>query len=172
MKNLANKITVARMVIIPLFLITAYSGHKIISFLIFFVACISDFADGYIARRFNQISNFGKLMDPLADKVLVLSAMCFFIEKGIMPGWAVAIIIFREFSVSGLRMIASSQNIVLAATLTGKIKTLCTMVGICILLVFHNYGWVKNTVTLIIVFTTLASGIEFFINNYSILKNK
>ena len=88
---------------------------KSIAFLVYIIACLSDMADGYIARKYNQISNFGKFMDPLADKMLVLSAMCYFIESGQMPGWAVAIVLFREFAVSGLRLIAVEQNRVIAA---------------------------------------------------------
>ena len=169
MKNLANKITIARIVLIPLFLYFAYSGHNYIALAVFIIACISDFADGYIARHYHQISDFGKFLDPLADKILVISAMCFFVEKGIMPGWALAIIIFREFAVSGLRLIASLKKRILAAVMSGKIKTTCTMVGICILLVFHNIPWIRFSVLFIIILTTLFSGTEYFVNNYDIL---
>ena len=122
----ANKITIFRVILIPVFLVLMYlrfPGHTYWAFGVFVLASLSDFADGYIARHYNQVSNFGKFVDPLADKMLVLSAMCFFIEKGQMPGWAVAIVLFREFAVSGLRLIAVEQSRVIAAARSGKIKT-------------------------------------------------
>ena len=106
MNTTANKITIFRIVLIPVFLVLAYTGLKYWALAVYIIACLSDVADGYIARHYNQVSNFGKFVDPLADKMLVLSAMCFFIENGQMPGWAVAIVLFREFAVSGLRLIA------------------------------------------------------------------
>ena len=106
MKTTANKITMFRIALIPVFLILAYTGHLYVALAVYIIACLSDVADGYIARHYNQVSDFGKFMDPLADKMLVLSAMCFFVENGQMPGWCVAIVLFREFAVSGLRLIA------------------------------------------------------------------
>ena len=103
-KTTANKITMLRIVLIPVFLVLAYMGNMMAALAVYIVACLSDFADGYIARHYNQISNFGKFMDPLADKMLVLAAMCFFIENGQMAGWAVAVVLFREFAVSGMRL--------------------------------------------------------------------
>ena len=130
MNTTANKITIFRIVLIPVFLVLAYTGLKYWALAVYIIACLSDVADGYIARHYNQVSNFGKFVDPLADKMLVLSAMCFFIENGQMPGWAVAIVLFREFAVSGLRLIAVEQSRVIAAARSGKIKTGCTMVGL------------------------------------------
>ena len=130
MNTTANKITMFRIVLIPAFLVLAYTGLKYWALAVYIIACLSDVADGYIARHYNQVSNFGKFVDPLADKMLVLSAMCFFIENGQMPGWAVAIVLFREFAVSGLRLIAVEQSRVIAAARSGKIKTGCTMVGL------------------------------------------
>ena len=94
LKTTANKITVFRILLIPVFLLFAYRDHRVAALIVFIVACLSDMADGYIARHYNQITNFGKFMDPLADKMLVLAAMCFFIENGQMPGWAVSIVRF------------------------------------------------------------------------------
>ena len=105
----ANKLTILRVLMIPAFLAVLYwgfPGSRYVALAIYVVACLTDLLDGYIARHYNQISNFGKFMDPLADKVLVLAAMCFFIENGQMPGWAVVSVLFREFAVSGLRLIA------------------------------------------------------------------
>ena len=100
-KTTANKITMFRIALIPVFLVLAYTGHLYTALAVYIIACLSDVADGYIARHCNQVSDFGKFVDPLADKMLVLAAMCFFIENGQMPGWCVAIVLFREFAVSG-----------------------------------------------------------------------
>jgi len=136
---------------------------------VYIIACLSDFADGYIARHYNQISNFGKFMDPLADKMLVLAAMCFFVENGQMAGWAVAIVLFREFAVSGMRLLAVEQGQVIAAAWSGKIKTASTMVCLILMIMINNN--VLNTVsTLIIVATTVYSGIEYFYVNRAVFK--
>lgn len=171
MNTTANKITIARIILIPVFMILAYMGHMMAALLVYIIACLSDMADGYIARHYNQISNFGKFMDPLADKVLVLAAMCFFIENGQMPGWAVVIVLFREFAVSGLRLIAVEQGRVIAAAWSGKIKTGCTMVGLCAMLAFPGITLVNQIVTLVIVITTVYSGIEYFYVNKDVFKN-
>ena len=150
MNTTANKITVLRIILVPFFLLFEYLGKPGIAFTLFVIASLSDLLDGYIARKYNQITVFGKFMDPLADKILVLAAMCFLIEAHIMPGWAVALVLFREFAVSGLRLIAAQQNIVIAAAQSGKIKTASTMVCLCILLLFFGQspswlGQVLNT---------------------------
>lgn len=89
---------------------------------VYIIACVSDLVDGRIARKYNLVTDFGKFMDPLADKMLVLSAMCYFVEVGLMPGWVVAVVLLREFGVSGLRLLAVEQGIVIAAAWSGKIK--------------------------------------------------
>lgn len=170
MNTTANKITIFRILLIPVFLILAYLGQMTWALVVYIIACLSDMADGYIARHYNQISNFGKFMDPLADKVLVLAAMCFFIENGQMPGWAVVIVLFREFAVSGLRLIAVEQQRVIAAAWSGKIKTACTMLGLCVML-FTSHPLVNQIVTWVIVITTLYSGIEYFYVNRDVFKN-
>ena len=170
MNTTANKITIFRILLIPVFLILAYMDQRYWALAVYIIACLSDMADGYIARHYNQISNFGKFMDPLADKVLVLAAMCFFIEKGQMPGWAVVIVLFREFAVSGLRLIAVEQQRVIAAAWSGKIKTACTMLGLCVML-FTSHPLVNQIVTWVIVITTLYSGIEYFYVNRDVFKN-
>ncbi len=171
MNTTANKITIARMVMIPIFLVLAYMDHRVIALIVFILASLSDMLDGYIARRYNQISNFGKFMDPLADKMLVLAAMCFFVEKGQMPGWAVAVVLFREFAVSGLRLIAAERQNVIAAAWSGKIKTTCTMIGLCFMMAFGDYAWICRTVTGVIVVTTIWSGTEYFLKNRDILRD-
>ena len=170
MNTTANKITIFRIILIPVFLVLAYMGQMGWALAVYIIACLSDMADGYIARHYNQISNFGKFMDPLADKVLVLAAMCFFIENGQMSGWAVVIVLFREFAISGLRLIAVEQQRVIAAAWSGKIKTACTMVGLCVML-FTSHPLVNQIVTWVIVLTTLYSGIEYFYVNRDVFKN-
>jgi len=168
-KTTANKITMLRIVLIPVFLVLAYGNMMMAALAVYIIACLSDFADGYIARHYNQISNFGKFMDPLADKMLVLAAMCFFVENGQMAGWAVAIVLFREFAVSGMRLLAVEQGQVIAAAWSGKIKTASTMVCLILMIMINNN--VLNTVsTLIIVATTVYSGIEYFYVNRAVFK--
>jgi len=170
MNTTANKITIARILMIPIYLVLAYSGLKYWAFGVYVVACLSDMLDGYIARHYNQISNFGKFMDPLADKILVLAAMCFFIENGQMPGWSVAIVLLREFGVSGLRLIAVERNRVIAAAWSGKIKTACTMVGLGAMMLFPEVNLVNIISTALIVITTVYSGVEYFIVNRDVFK--
>ena len=166
----ANKITIFRVIMIPVFLVLAYANQPIWAFVVFAVASLSDMLDGYIARHYHQITTFGKFMDPLADKVLVLAAMCFFVERGFMPGWAVAIVLLREFAVSGLRLIAVEQQRVIAAAWSGKIKTTVTMIGLAAMLLFSRIPWVNTLVTALIVLTTLWSGVEYFYKNRDVFK--
>ena len=170
-KTTANKITMLRIVLIPVFLLLAYAGHMAAALAVFLIACVSDFLDGYIARHYNQISDFGKFMDPLADKMLVLSAMCFFVEKGQMPGWIVAVVLFREFAVSGLRLLAVEQGRVIAAAWSGKIKTGCTMVGLALMLLFGQSNALCTVVSIVILVTTVYSGVEYFMKNKDVFKD-
>ena len=171
MNTTANKITIARIALIPVFLVLCYTGHRIAATVVFILASLSDLLDGYIARHYNQISNFGKFMDPLADKMLVLSAMCFLVEKGQMPGWVVAVVLFREFAVSGLRLVAAERQRVIAAAWSGKVKTTCTMVGLCFVLVFTQYPWLNMLVSAVILITTIYSGVEYFMKNKDVFKD-
>lgn len=167
----ANKITIARVALIPVFLLLAYTGHMYWALAVYIIACLSDMADGYIARHYNQISNFGKFADPLADKMLVLSAMCFFVENGQMPGWVVAVVLFREFAVSGLRLIAVERSRVIAAAWSGKIKTGCTMVGLGAMMLFPALNLVNIIFTVLILATTVYSGAEYFYVNRDVFKD-
>lgn len=171
MNTTANKITMLRIVLIPVFLILAYTGHLYTALAVYIIACLSDVADGYIARHYNQVSDFGKFMDPLADKMLVLAAMCFFIENGQMAGWCVAIVLFREFAVSGLRLIAVEQGRVIAAAWSGKLKTGCTMVGLSAMLLFSEVELVNIIFTWLILITTVCSGIHYFWVNRDVFKS-
>ena len=110
-------------------------------------------------------------MDPLADKVLVMAAMCFFVERGYMPGWVLAIVLLREFAVSGMRLVAVEQGRVIAAAWSGKVKTAVTMVGLCAMLLFCQHSWVNTLVSLLILLTTVYSGAEYFYKNRDVFRN-
>lgn len=170
MNTMANKLTVLRILLIPVFLILAYNDAPAAALIVYIIACATDFIDGYIARRFDQISNFGKFMDPLADKMLVLSAMCYFVENWQMPGWCVAIVLLREFAVSGLRLLAVEKDRVIAAAMSGKVKTFSTMIALGFMLVFGDFRWINVLATVVIVGTTLYSGIEYFYVNRDVFK--
>ena len=170
LKTTANKITVLRILLIPVFLLLAYGEHRVAALLVYLIACLSDFADGYIARHYHQITNFGKFMAPLADKMLVLAAMCWFIENGQIPGWVVAVVLFREFAVSGLRLIAVEQNRVIAAAWSGKIKTATTMVALALMMVFP-VRWLNVVCSILILLTTVYSGVEYFLKNRDVFQD-
>ena len=169
--NTANKLTMLRVLMIPAFLLVLYMNVPYANYwalVIFAVASITDTLDGYIARHYNQITDFGKFMDPLADKCLVTAAMLWFVEIGQMPAWALLVVIVREFGVSGLRMVAADKGRVIAAAWSGKVKTAATMV--CIVLMLLPIPAVLNTVCVaVIVITTIYSGAEYFLKNKDIL---
>lgn len=164
MKTLANKITVFRGCLVPVFFFLAYLGYHYWAFAVFLIASISDFLDGYIARNYNQISTFGQFMDPLADKVLVIAAMCYFCEAGRFGGWAITLICMREFAVAGLRMVAAQKGIVIAAATGGKLKTIITMAGLSAMFILR-YEWLDTVIMLLIVLATLFTGIDYFEKN-------
>ena len=170
MNTTANKITMLRIALIPVFLVLAYMDLMYWALAVYIIACVSDFVDGYIARHYNQITAFGKFMDPLADKMLVMAAMCFFVENGQMPGWVVALVLLREFAVSGLRLVAVERQRVIAAAWSGKIKTASTMVGLIAMMLFPNVNLVNIICSALILVTTIYSGIEYFVVNRDILK--
>ena len=168
----ANKITIFRVILIPVFLVLMYlrfPGHTYWAFGVFVLASLSDFADGYIARHYNQVSDFGKFMDPLADKLLVVAAMLLFVEQHQMPAWALLLVVAREFAVTGLRLIAVDNGRVIAAAWSGKVKTASTMVGIIAWLIFPTNTVVGLVVSIVIVVTTVYSGVEYFVKNWSCL---
>ena len=169
--NTANKLTMLRIVMIPVFLVILYLNfpfNRYLALLIFILASITDFIDGYIARHYHQITDFGKFMDPLADKMLVMAAMLWFVEAGRMPAWALLIVVVREFAVSGLRLIAVDNGRVIAAAWSGKVKTASTMVGICLMLLPVPPA-VDLVVTAVIVVTTVYSGVEYFVKNRDVI---
>ena len=138
--NLPNKLTVVRMVLVPFFVASLLmSGSneylKWVALVLFCVASLTDFLDGYIARKYNLITNFGKFMDPLADKILTISGMIVLIELGRIPSWIVVIIVAREFIISGFRLIAAENGVVIAANYWGKFKTTFQMIMIILMIV-------------------------------------
>ena len=173
--TLASKITLVRVLLIPAYLVTMYlSGGQAglwmyLSLAIFIVASLTDYVDGYIARTYNQVTDFGKFLDPLADKLLVIAAMSMFCEWGTFPAWALMIVLTREFAVSGLRMVAGPKGKVIAAGWSGKVKTFSTMVGLCVMMAFPQVAWIGVAVMVVIVATTLYSGVEYFIQNWNCL---
>ena len=161
----ANKITIFRVILIPVFLVLMYlrfPGHTYWAFGVFVLASLSDFADGYIARHYNQVSDFGKFMDPLA-------AMLLFVEQHRMPAWALLLVVAREFAVTGLRLIAVDNGRVIAAAWSGKIKTASTMVAICLMLLW-NIPWLNTVCWVVIVVTTVYSGVEYFVKNHDVFR--
>lgn len=135
---------------------------------IFILASVTDFLDGYVARHYNQITDFGKFMDPLADKMLVVAAMLWFVEVGQMPSWTVFVVLAREFAVSGLRMVAADKGSVIAAGWSGKVKTAVTMV--CLVVMLLPISAEVNLVCVVLILgTTIYSGVEYFVQNRKVL---
>ena len=174
--NLPNKLTVLRVILVPffvLFLLGAdYMGpfSPYIALIIFIVASLTDMLDGKIARKYNLVTNFGKFMDPLADKLLVCSALICMIELRELPAWMVIIIISREFIISGFRLVASDNGVVIAASYWGKFKTTFQMIGV-VLLIFNIPA--LSTLTTIIVWIALAltviSLVDYIVKNAGVL---
>ena len=171
--NTANKLTLARVVMIPAFMLVLYlgiPGANYWALAIFALASVTDWLDGYVARKYNQVTDFGKFMDPLADKCLVTAAMLWFVEVGQMPAWALLLVIVREFAISGLRMNAATTGRVIAAGWSGKVKTAATMV--CIILMLLPIPAVVNTLCVaVIVLTTIYSGVEYVMKNLDVISN-
>ena len=171
----ASKITLVRVALIPVYMVLMYlsggvaNGYMYGALALFIIASVTDFLDGYIARKYHQVSDFGKFLDPLADKLLTIAAMAMFCEWGSFPAWALMIVLTREFAVSGLRMVAGPKGKVIAAGKSGKFKTASTMVGLCVLMVFPSVVAIQLTVMAIIVLTTVYSGVEYFIQNWNCL---
>ena len=171
----ASKITLIHVAFIPAFMVLMYlSGGESNPFMwgglaVFVVASLTDYLDGYIARKYNQVSDFGKFLDPLADKLLVIAAMAMFCEWKAFPAWALMIVLTREFAVTGLRLVAVGKGKVIAAGWSGKIKTASTMIGLCVLMAFPKVDLVQWIVMGVIVVTTLYSGVEYFIQNWNCL---
>ena len=171
----ASKITLVRVFMIPLVMIAMYLSKGVsglwmwISLGLFVIASVTDYIDGQIARKCNQVSDFGKFLDPLADKLLTIAVMTVFCEWGRFPAWALMIVLTREFAVTGLRLVAVGKGTVIAAGWSGKVKTASTMIGLCAVLVFPQNAILLWVVTAVIVVTTVYSGVEYFIKNWNCL---
>ncbi len=175
--NLPNKITIFRVCMIPVFLVfmlvpeIPYGNY--IATVVFAIACASDALDGHIARKHNLVTNFGKFMDPLADKLLVCSALICFVELSYMPAWIVIVIIAREFIISGFRLIASDNGVVIAASYWGKFKTIAQMITCILLIVQLPFAWIEAVEQVFIwlsLILTVVSLCEYIWKNRNVLK--
>lgn len=162
--NIANKLTVLRIFLVPIFVISMimYPDNGTIPLIIFVLASLTDFLDGYLARKHNLVTTFGKFLDPVADKLLTLSAFIMLIEQSQIPAWGVCVIVSREIAITGFRVIAASSGTTIAASSFGKIKTITQIVSIILLLL--NFEYAIYVFYLAVIFT-LLSGIEYFIKN-------
>ncbi|MEF9951211.1 MAG: CDP-diacylglycerol--glycerol-3-phosphate 3-phosphatidyltransferase [Clostridium sp.] len=170
--NLANKITTFRIILIPLFLVLIYCDfkyHTLVATSIFIFAAITDWLDGYIARSRNQVTKFGKFLDPLADKLMVIAALISLVELNRVDGWIVMVIIARELIITGLRAVAASDGIVIAASKWGKFKTVTQMVAVVASLINFPY---YNVLVIIALITTVISGVDYIIKNKQVLNTK
>ena len=174
--NLPNKLTIFRVILITVFIIALMSGiipepvNRYVGVVIFCVASFTDYLDGHIARKYNLVTNFGKFMDPLADKLLVSSALICMIELGFLPAWIVIIIISREFIITGFRLIAAEGGLVIAASWWGKIKTVTQMLMI-ILVLLGVGGIIGNILIILATVFTVISGVDYIVKNIGVLKN-
>lgn len=172
----ASKITLVRIFFIPLYMLLMYLSNGAqdqlmmwLSLGVFILASLTDYVDGQIARKYNQVSDFGKFLDPLADKLLTIAAMVMFCQWQMFPAWALMIVLTREFAVTGLRLVAVGKGVVIAAGKSGKFKTASSMIGLCVMMGFPQIVWLRWTVIAVIVITTVYSGIEYFIQNWNCL---
>lgn len=179
--NLPNKITMVRIFMIPFFIIALlidFPYHEIIAVALFVIASVTDTVDGHLARSRNLITDFGKFMDPLADKLLVSSAFICLVEMQMIPSWVVIVIIAREFAITGLRTLAASDGVVIAASKWGKAKTISQMIAIIALLLanwpvlaFPALLLFGNIMIYVALLLTLISGIDYFRLNKGVFKS-
>lgn len=176
--NLPNKLTILRVCMIPffvLFMLTDLGGSysKMIALVIFAAASLTDMLDGKIARKYHLVTNFGKFMDPLADKLLVCSALICFVELGLLPAWIVIIIISREFIISGFRLVASNNGVVIAASYWGKFKTVSQMIMTMLLILhldFPAYRILEQVFIYLALALTVISLADYLMKNKNVLK--
>lgn len=189
----ANKITLVRIAMLPFFIICAMQpgpGFQIAALVLFCVASFTDFLDGYIARKYNQVTDFGKFVDPLADKLLVCAALLLFCERGVFPAWMVFIIMAREFIITSLRNVAAAKGRVLAATWTGKVKTCVQIAGIILMFflaimqayaayppegtvvaLIGNVELCYLVIAAVMTLVTLYAGVDYMVKNWDIVKD-
>lgn len=180
-KNLPNQLTIARICAIPLFIILLLMGFRVVATIVFLAAAFTDMLDGKIARKYNLVTNFGKLMDPLADKLLTMAAFVCLVELGDIPAWMVIVILGREFIITGMRQVAAAEGIVIAAGWSGKIKTVCQMVAIPLIMLNNwpcsmlPFQFPLDQIALwAALVMTIWSGAEYIIKNKEVfsMKNK
>ena len=170
--TLATKITLLRVAFIPIYMVLMYLSAGVpglwlwLALADFIIASLTDFVDGQIARKRNQITDFGKFLAPLADKLLTIACMSILCVWHLVPAWALMIVLTREFAVTGLRLVAVGKGNVIAAGWSGKVKTASSMIGLCFMMAFPTVGWLCALVVGIIVVTTLYSGFEYFVKNW------
>ncbi|WP_300410545.1 CDP-diacylglycerol--glycerol-3-phosphate 3-phosphatidyltransferase [Lagierella sp.] len=173
--NIANKLTTLRLILIPIFVGAAmhFTLESPIPGIIFVVAAITDFFDGYLARSRNLVTTFGKFIDPLADKMLVAAALIMFVEQGIFPAWTVCIVIAREFLITGFRIIAASEGVTIAASKWGKSKTVSQFIAIVLVLfstILDFIPWnLINVIYYVSVILTMISGFDYIAKNKEVL---
>lgn len=177
--NLPNKLSLFRIVIIPVFIIIYYligwTNNDLFAYFLaplFVVASITDFLDGYIARKQNLVTVFGKFIDPLADKLIVMAALIVLNALGLLPYWITVVILSREFIVTGIRLVAVGDGKVIAASKLGKYKTASTMVGIIVMLLYPYFGLLADIGLYVVylgTFLTIVSGVDYFIKNKEII---
>lgn len=174
--NLPNKLTILRVIMIPFFIyFLLFEGgenytYRMIALALFIIASLTDLLDGKIARKYNLVTNFGKFMDPLADKLLVCSALIGLIELGQLPAWMVIIIISREFIISGFRLVASDNGVVIAASYWGKFKTTFQMIAVILLILdMPALSLVSSLCVWIALALTIISLVDYIVKNHSVL---
>ena len=180
--NLPNKLTLGRIIAVPFFIALYMTGYYWPALIIFILASLTDMLDGKIARKYNLVTNFGKIMDPLADKILVYSAFCLMVGDGLIPAWVLIIILAREFLIAGMRTVAASEGIVIAADMSGKIKTVLQMVAVPLLILYRAVQAMDSTAYVTYVqyaalgflyaslVMTVYSGSEYVIKNKTVFR--
>lgn len=171
--NLPNKLTIGRVIAVPFFIAAYLTEWYLAAFVIFVLASLTDMLDGKIARKYNLVTNFGKIMDPLADKILVYSAFCLMIPAQV-PGWMLIVILAREFTIAGMRTVAASEGIVIAAGMSGKIKTVLQMIAVPLLLLVPAFPeaaplyWAAQFFLWASLVMTVYSGAEYVLKNKNV----
>ena len=176
--NLPNKLTVTRILAVPFIIVSLYlntAWSNILATVLFCIAAFTDFLDGYLARKNKIVTDFGKLLDPVADKLLVLSTLIMLVDCRLMIAWPVILILAREFSVDGLRLIAASKGQVIAAGKLGKIKT-CSQIALILWLMISqipvSQHWIGIVIAAWVAFITLWSGVDYYVRNIALISSK
>ena len=167
--NLPNQLTILRVLLIPVFVASLFVGYRYTAISVFVIASATDWLDGFVARKYHLVTDFGKFMDPLADKLLVAAALISMVELAMLPAWIVIIIISREFIITGFRLVAAGRNVVIAAGMLGKFKTVVQVVMIVYLLIGYS-GFVADVLIWAVVILTVLSALEYLFKNRHVLE--